>query len=364
MSLSILKQLCAVPTAPFCEYRAIAFVEAFAKARPALKVSRDRFGNRLLLRPGKRGTKLPRLIYVAHLDHPGFIAADRVDDRHVRAEFHGGVMATLLPTARARFFRADGSEVVAKIVSAEADDTGRASTALIATRQEIPAGTPGMFDLTPGVIRGERFHSRVCDDLAGAASALATLAALSKAPADATVGALFTRAEEQGFIGAIAAMYAKPSLLKKTDRLISIECSAEQPVAKQGAGVVLRVGDRTSIFHSAFSRFITTTAEEIGKRKKSFKYQRALMPGGTCEGTVFDAWGYVAAAACVPLGNYHNMDKVRARIDAEHVNVNDWQNMVTLFVELARKIHTFDGTHAELRERLTKRFRGFEGRLK
>jgi endoglucanase len=363
MSLSILKQLCAVPTAPFCEGHAIAFVEAFVKARPSLKLSRDSYGNLLVVCAGERAAKHPRLIYVAHLDHPGFIAGERIDAKTIRAEFHGGVIASYLPTARARFFLSDGTEVSGKIVNAEPDEHGRASTAVIATRVDIPVGTLGMFDLTPGVIKGDRFHSRVCDDLAGAASALATLDALAKSPADATVGALFTRAEEQGFIGAIAAMHAKPSLLRKTDRLVSIECSAEQPVARQGAGVVLRVGDRTSVFHSAFSRFIATTAEEIAKRKKAFKFQRALMPGGTCEGTVFDAWGYVAAAACVPLGNYHNMDKAKERIAAEYVNVNDWQNMVTLFVELARRIHAFDGTHRELQSRLTKRFRSFEKRL-
>jgi endoglucanase len=80
------------------------------------------------------------------------------------------------------------------------------------------------------------------------------------------------------------------------------------------------------------------------------------MPGGTCEATAFDAWGYTSAAICVPLGNYHNMDRVRERIAAEHVHLADWKNMVRLFIDISRQFHNFDGTHRDLRERLTRRF--------
>ena len=33
------------------------------------------------------------------------------------------------------------------------------------------------------------------------------------------------------------------------------------------------------------------------------------MPGGTCEATVYDVYGFTAARICVALGNYHNMDR-------------------------------------------------------
>jgi hypothetical protein len=36
------------------------------------------------------------------------------------------------------------------------------------------------------------------------------------------------------------------------------------------------------------------------------------MPGGTCEATVYDVYGFTAGSICVALGNYHNMDR-RAR---------------------------------------------------
>ena len=80
------------------------------------------------------------------------------------------------------------------------------------------------------------------------------------------------------------------------------------------------------------------------------------MPGGTCEATVYDAYGYIAASVCVALGNYHNMDVAAKRIAPEYIDINDWQAMVELFVRLATVGHTFAGGHQELKARLEKRF--------
>ena len=63
------------------------------------------------------------------------------------------------------------------------------------------------------------------------------------------------------------------------------------------------------------------------------------MPGGTCEATVYDIYGFAAASICVALGNYHNMDRARKRIGPEYIDVDDWQNMVKLFVR-SRKTGT------------------------
>src|SRR2546423_440803 len=111
--------------------------------------------------------------------------------------------------------------------------------------------------------------------------------------------------EEEGFIGAVAASI-EPRLLKKSDRLVAIECSAAQPYAPIGGGAIIRVGDRTSIFNSALTYFLTQQAETLVKEDSSFKYQRQLMPGGTCEATVYDGYGFNAASRCVALGNYQN----------------------------------------------------------
>jgi putative aminopeptidase FrvX len=212
-----------------------------------------------------------------------------------------------------------------------------------------------MFDQGAGIYKDGKFYSRVCDDLAGAAACLAMLDQLRRRPPKSPVAVLLTRAEEEGFIGCIAAC-RDGSLLKKSDRVIAIECSSVQPAAPQGAGVIIRVGDRASIFNSGLTWFLAQQAEELKKIDRSFKVQRALMPGGTCEGTVYDIYGYTAASLCVALGNYHNMDIKRNQIAAEFIDVSDWKNMVKLFVRLAKSGHEFEPGHSILRKRVLKRF--------
>jgi endoglucanase len=175
-----------------------------------------------------------------------------------------------------------------------------------------------------------------------------------KRPA-ATIALLLTRAEEDGFMGAIAAALY-PKLLRKTDRIVAIETSAAQPFAPQGAGCVIRIGDRTSIFNSQISYFLTEQAQQLAKKDKTFKYQRALMPGGTCEATVYDVYGFLAGSICIPLGNYHNMDRKAKKIAAEFVDLNDWKNMVKLFIAVAQAGHTFEPGHAILKKKLEARF--------
>jgi endoglucanase len=352
--IDFLTRFCSIPTAPFREHLVMHAIDVFAKKYRTLQVSRDEFGNTLLIRPGKQKSKSPRLIFVAHLDHPGFVAQEMVSDKELKADFRGGVLATFVNGSRVKFFDA-GREIRGKVIDVTPDADGRADSATLRVSSAVQKDAIGMFDVGEGRVSASRFHCRCCDDLAGAAAALCLLHELASKPANADVGVLLTRGEEQGFIGAIASVL-HPRLLRRTDHIISIECSAEQPVAQQGKGVVLRVGDRTSIFNSAFSRFIFNVADALKQSDKTFKYQRALMPGGTCEATVFDAWGYTSAALCVALGNYHNMDKLRERIAAEHVHVEDWKNMVRLFAEIARSFDTFSGNHDELKGRLTARF--------
>jgi endoglucanase len=229
--------------------------------------------------------------------------------------------------------------------------------AIVRVRRPVPSGIAGMFDLGTSRATGKRFQSRAIDDLGGLAAALAMLDTLArrKTPCESTICLLCTRAEEEGFIGAIAAV-THAQLLKKTDRLIAIECSAMQPYAPQGKGVILRVGDFTSIFHSGLTYFIRQQAAALQERDKSFQYQRALMPGGTCEATVYDAWGYLAASLCVPLGNYHNMDVAKKKMAAEFIDLDDWNNMVKLFLQIARHGHEFQPGHRALKKRVEQRY--------
>jgi putative aminopeptidase FrvX len=354
MKDEILRALCSIPTAPFAEQHVIRFVEGFVKARSGLRLSRDRYGNLLIELKG--APKAPRFVFTAHMDHPGFVATRMLDERTLQAAFHGWVMAEFFKNQRVRFFESNGSEVRATVLDWTIGKERKIpETVRLRVGGPVTPGSPGMWDQGESRVKGKKFYSRVCDDLAGAAAALTMIDQLSRKRPKAPVAVLLTRAEEEGFIGAVAASL-EPKLLRRSDRIIAIETSAEQPYAPQGQGAIVRVGDKTSVFNSALSYFITQQVEALKKKDKSFKYQRALMPGGTCEATVYDVYGFTAGSICVALGNYHNMDKQRKKIGPEYIDVNDWRNMVKLFVQVARSAHQFEPGHKALRQRIEKRF--------
>ena len=357
--MDLLHEVCSLPTAPFAEGRVTQFIERFVRERRRLRLSRDRVGNLLIELPG-RNPRLPRWVFTAHTDHPGFVAEGMVDGRTLRAVFRGSVRPRYIQNARVRFFVGDRQVrgVVTDYHFTSDPEAPRTATVRLAPGGgDVAPGSPGMFDLGEGKLRGRRFSSRAIDDLGGLAAALAMMDELARertAPA-ATVAVLATRAEEVGFIGAIAAA-RRPTLLRKTDRLVAIECSAEQPYARQGAGVIVRVGDRTSVFHSGLTYFLSQQAATLAEEDETFRYQRALMPGGSCEATAYDVYGFAAAAVCVPLGNYHNMNAATGKLGAEYIDVNDWRNMVKLFVRLARFGHEYEPGHKLLKARLEERF--------
>ena len=358
--MNLLKDITSLPTAPFLETRVIAYIRDFARKR-GMRVQTDVSGNLMIELRGKQ-PKLPRWVFAAHMDHPGMRAVRMIDKRTLEAEFHGFVHIDYVRGTRVRFFSSHDREIVGTVIDAKPGEHDRLTvptTVTLRVAKPVEKDSPGMFDQGAFRLKGKKFYSRALDDLAGVASALAMIDKLAKNPPASTIAILLTRAEEEGFVGALGAVI-KPQLLRKTDRLVAIECSAEQPYAQQGNGVILRVGDRTSIFHSGLTYFMARQAEELAKKDKSFKHQRALMPGGTCESTVYDAWQYIAAAVCVPLGNYHNMDRAKKKIGPEYIDYSDWQNMVKLFVQLARNGHTFKEGMPDLKERLMKRFRKYE----
>ncbi|HTL28508.1 MAG TPA: M20/M25/M40 family metallo-hydrolase [Tepidisphaeraceae bacterium] len=355
MNTRILTDLTSLPTAPFAEDRVIQYVEAFARARPRIKLTKDSYGNRLLTLPGTaRGE---RWVFVAHMDHPGFVADRMINDRTLAADFRGWVAIEYVRGTKVRFFDGD-REITGTVVGAQSTDHNRLAVpgrVTVRVNGAVAKGSPGMFDQGAARIRGKKLFSRGCDDIAGVASALTMLDQLAKVRLKSTVAVLLTRAEEEGFIGAIASVL-KPDLIRKDDRLISIECSAMQPITPQGNGVILRVGDKTSIFNSQIMYFLFEQAQALAEKDKTFKYQRALMPGGTCEATVFDAYGYSCGAVCIPLGNYHNMDRAKKKIGPEYIHLDDWRNMVRLFVQIAKDGHKFELGHKPLKKRVEKRF--------
>jgi endoglucanase len=388
------------PAAPCHELAVIGEVERIC-AEHGLSFEQDRFGNvlvRLRTAPARRP-----LVLAAHLDHPGFEILRPLPKRRWLARFCGGVgdayfrpgipvrlMPKSIPAilgARQRdktfIIRERGEgDVERRAWSVKRGARGKsgAPSLLCAPRSDAPTllGSSkqsgdghvpfAVWDLEDFAIRAGRIYGRACDDLVGVACALAALIELKRSRARVHVIAALSRAEEIGFQGALT--LAANRGLPRNSLVVSLETSRELPGVGMGEGVILRVGDRASIFDSEASRFLAEVAAGVkagpkgrGQPARAFRFQRGLMGGGTCEATAYQEYGFQSAALCVALGNYHNCAE-RNLIRPEYVSVSDVNNMTMLLVAAARQMPRYPALIARLPKRLESLRRKGETRLR
>ncbi len=348
----ILHDVLSLPTAPFAEHFVIDYVRRFCAARKGVELSSDQAGNLLArVRIGNRKVKRPVCI-TAHLDHPGFVADRMLGKGKLRAFWRGGVPPEYFVGSKVRFF-ADGAWTRGRIASIKTgmdEDRERVETAVIEISNPVGPGSIGMWDFPDPEIRGDRVYARACDDLAGAAAMLCAIDQLVREARSCDAYFLFTRAEEVGFVGAIAA--CKRKTIPKKCFVVAMETSSERPNAKIGDGPILRVGDRASTFTHEATAYCHRIARELEQAGGGFVYQRKLMDGGTCESSAYCRLGYEATGICVALGNYHNVNAKGKRLGPEYVSVSDLANVIRWFVELARSPRPYDGTDQQLDGRL------------
>jgi endoglucanase len=304
----------------------------------------DPFGN-FIISVAKKTISAP-VVLAAHMDHPGFVVRKKLSSTSVLAEFLGGVGDSYFKSGvKLRLMPGN-------IPSALGNRTGKRRVFEIIASQEI-SSTPqfAVWDLPDFESANGRFRGRVCDDLIGCATILAVLASLRKSSAAQNIIGVLSRAEEVGFHGALALAESKG--IPRKSLVISLETSRELPPVKMGNGVIVRVGDRASTFSSSATRFLTEVASDLAKRDKNFKFQRALMSGGTCEATAYQEYGYESAAVCVALGNYHNCGE-HDTIAPEFVSTNDADSMAQLLAECARKWPRAETFTSRLPKRLAK----------
>jgi endoglucanase len=189
-----------------------------------------------------------------------------------------------------------------------------------------------MWDLPRARCTKQLFISPACDDLAQVSTVLALLRRLALGGARGSVHALFTRAEEIGFAGAFASLRDTRSLASMPT--LSLETSQARGFARVGAGPIVRVGDRLSIFDSAITHWLETAFRDLQAARPGFISQRLLMGGGTCEASVFRRAGLPTGALCVALHHYHNMGP-RHLIRAESISLRDWQGLYDFLFFLA-----------------------------
>lgn len=232
--------------------------------------------------------------------------------------------------------------------------SGRVEEALIRVVHAVEPNSAGMWDLPDPELHGDLVAARGCDDVGGAAAMVALLERLSRKCARGEVYCLFTRAEEVGFVGAIAA--ARARTVPKRLPVISIETSSALANAPIGGGPILRVGDRAIVFTPKLTAFCERVAARLAKREKGFIFQRKLMDGGICEAFPFMAYGYAATGICIALGNYHNMDTARGKLASETISLSDWLHMVDLFEALVQDEDGCDAPAPDLRAAIDARF--------
>ncbi|MGE3109183.1 MAG: hypothetical protein AB7G11_15560 [Phycisphaerales bacterium] len=395
-SIQTFLELTQVPTAAGKEQAVIAWIQRWAARRPHIKLTADLAGNLLLSHvdaaPFDLGVspQAPPLFITAHLDHPAFVVERIVSPDTVELSFRGGVMDVFFDHAPIRihpgFDAADraGASIAARLsaVSPSSSPAGKHYLADLHpdASHTVSVGDIATWDLPAASLEGDELHTAACDDLAAAAAALCAFdrihpAATTPEPAGAgtaigsrppSVHLLFTRAEEIGFIGAIAA--CKLGTMPRGSRVIALENSRAFPDSPIGAGPIVRVGDRLSIFtpwltnacakraEQLFGPAQPTAAQTSADLSRSRKWQRKLMAGGACEASVFCAYGYDATCLCLPLGNYHNMPHLTElqagaydreqfgvpRAAREFVHQDDYLGLIDLLIGLAQELPAVD----------------------
>jgi putative aminopeptidase FrvX len=319
-----LETLTDLPTASGREQAVIDWVLAWADRR-GFRSRRDEAGN-VFLHSRQRSRRRP-IVAVAHMDHPALVVVE-AGATEAMTELRGGVLAPYIESARLEVTTPNGA-VSGRVLEFDPD----AGRALIAARGTGP-GDIARWHFASGRLgfRNGRLAARACDDLAGVAASLVALD-LAAARGLPHLGVLLTRAEEVGFVGAIAA--TKLGTIPEGARVLSIECSPASADAPLGEGPVVRVGDAASIFSAELTNRVSTLL-----RRSGVAHQRKLMAGGSCEATALAASGIDATGLCLPLRNHHNMVDVeavrtgsrRARLAPEEIDMGDFWGLVDLLL--------------------------------
>ncbi|MEM6553692.1 MAG: hypothetical protein AAF750_16360 [Planctomycetota bacterium] len=379
---ALLLQLTNIPTAAGREDAVIQWITNWANRRKDLSLHADKHGNLILTHQAAPQTDTP-LFITAHLDHPAFVATALGADRTtLHADFRGGVHNEYFVGTQVRHAASGAIGTITNLEQAKPD---KRVTILFKKPITAKPGEILTWHLPDATIKKNHLYAPACDDLAAVAAALSTFDLLRKPtlskrgsaqPQPPDVRLLFTRAEEVGFIGALAA--AKSRSIPRKASLLCLENSKAFAESPLGAGPIVRVGDRTSVFTPALTDAAARAAAQLAEDDPTFKWQRKLMPGGTCEATAFNAFGYAATCLCLPLANYHNMappevtpvirakptgsirgpaqpkPKPKAKIAPESIHLDDYHGLIRLLLAIATAPGALkhDSKNAPLRHRL------------
>ena len=289
----------------------------------------DRYGNVVATYRHPDARFDASLAAAAHMDHPGYHLIS-ADGKSAVASIQGGLPKdSRLIGSAALLFRGDyrNRGVVTEFTDKDS----------VSVNMQLDSSWEGPLEQAWGVpdvdrfrIDGDMIHGRAMDDLVGCAQQIAALEIILEQDIPVEFTAVFNRAEEVGFIGAAGA--CELGSIPSRAVVLSLEASKNLEGARPGQGIILRTGDRMALFDGAVTAILEKAAEAACL--KQVPHQKKRMDGGTCEASLYMAYGYETGALAVPLINYHNQGETA--VEAEAIHRNDLVGGVVMLMETAR----------------------------
>lgn len=338
--LSLFLELSNIPTTSFYEELIADFIKS-ELTKNKIEFIEDKWGNIEALLQGETNKEI---VYISHMDHPGFEITEKIDTKLFKAKTLGGLpklcdfentkikTISLKNEIKGNLILNDKENNTDEFRFSNSERWLNKEFVLIELENEdIEFPCPVVFDLpVPRVLKDE-IITPVADDLAGCSLILEALKILKNKNMKYSIRAIFSRAEEVGLLG--ARLIAKSGRISKDSIIVSVETSSELPGAISGSGPIIRTGDRASTFDNTGEIILLSSVRELLKEDKNFKYQRQLMNLGGCEATAFSAFGYKVTGISLPLINWHNATQ-SGGVEPERISITDYQNALNIMTKV------------------------------
>ncbi len=331
----LLTAVLSLPTTSFHEWAIAAFVRWYA-AGIGLKIREDKAGN-ILITCCKGKKEKPSVVFVAHMDHPGFEVISR-SGKKVKVVLWGRIRPETFMGSKVVTYTKNGP-VKGRIAKKKlAEKFLGAPCFFLESTAEVERGDFGHYDLRALEFSRGLIKTRAADNLASVAAILDLMTRLVANHSSAHICGLFTRAEEVGFVGSFAAI--ESGIIPKKTPIVVLECSsAAGGKVDIGGGPVVRAGDLHSTFDPEVEAWISQVAGGLTKNtskhrsRKPFTFQRALLQGGRCEAAALISQGLITGGLALPLGNYHN--QATKGFAQEYVSISDYEGLIELLTALS-----------------------------
>lgn len=337
--LSLFLDLSNIPTTSFYENLVSDFIKSKLKEYD-LSFSEDKWGNIEVLLSGETEKEI---VYISHMDHPGFEIVDKIADNLYKAKTLGG-LPKLCDQENTKVKIISGNDhYEGKLIPLDNPNSDKfrfvnsdkwlnKEFVLVQIEgKELDYPLPVVFDLPSPIIHENEIITPVADDLAGCSLILETLRTLKNIKMKYSIRAIFSRAEEVGLLG--ARLIAKSNRISKKSIIVSIETSSELPGAISGSGPIIRTGDRATTFDNSGEIILLSAVKELIREDSDFKFQRQLMDLGGCEATAFSAFDYKVTGISLPLINWHNANE-QGSVEPERISITDYQNALNIMTKV------------------------------